>query len=149
MKKLASLREKSNVCGDDLEFRCETSLSLMKKRTLAQKDFAYIEQMFEMLYQNQVRISLFVKHVTRIRYLNEILAAANYRGGDSPYSKVIAWYPYSKELIGDFRLTEVRPAIITSLYEVKVIKLWKELSNLQVILFVVEKLIAQKFIWDQ
>ena len=120
LQKYSSFCKKDYITGFDLEFQCEKVVSVAKRITLEKEQYDEVKSIYQNLYPCEIEISIFAKKITRAKLLQEILATVNYRGGNSPYSQVIAYYPR-----GNFKNIcdmEKRPAIITSLLVINIFK---------------------------
>lgn len=74
-----NLNQKVTVCGFDLEFCCYKVLSLQKLCVLSKEDFDNVESMLKFLNRCKVRLSQFIKNITRLEYLNQIIGISSYR----------------------------------------------------------------------
>ena len=119
-RRMVALNQKMTICGEDLEFPCCKKLSIQKKYIFTQEEFCEIESMFQKLYRSKIRLSQFATKLTRVEYLNQVIGISDYRGKDSPYSRVIARYPGDD--LNDFGMMEHRPAVILKLLEVLILR---------------------------
>lgn len=118
---MMSLNSKNIILGADLEFSCERIVSVARKIVLTSVMLSEIRSLFKSLYGHEIRISPFVKKFCRVNFCNNILTTNKYRGANSPYCQVIAHYP-NETPVNNISEMEKRPAIITELLEVLVVK---------------------------
>lgn len=117
---MQKVRHNIDISGFDLEFMCENILSVARRSVVCQLDMESINVVFSKMYgESFLRIATFMKKVTRIDVLHEVVATNAYRGGNSPYSFIIARYP-TDTFVFDTNIE--RPAIVNAIYEVQVIR---------------------------
>lgn len=121
VQNMISLNDKDTILGIDLEFFCERIVSVAHKFVLPSVMLSDIQKLFNVLYGQEIRVSPFVKKFCRVDFCNNILATKKYRGTNSPYSQVIALYP-GEAVINNISEMEKRPAIITELLQVMIVK---------------------------
>lgn len=118
--RLAAFHTKREICNTDIEFSFCQNISVASQTVLAVNVLDSIAKMMQIYYDIPIRISPIAKKFSRIEYQNQILATNKYRGGNSPYSKILARYPVGNE--SDLVSMPIRPSIITEILEIVVIK---------------------------
>ena len=114
LRKLWCLRYAKKVTGSDLEFTCERPLAVSHLSTLTAKEEEEVQNLFCQLYGSDLRISTFIKECKRLSVGNETVASQNITSNS--YSIVLARYPSSSNVV------TLRPAVITGLYELSIIR---------------------------
>ena len=112
---------KQLITGFDLEFQFEKILSVPRKLVLEKEIVDDLTCFYQRLYPCEVKISTFARKLTRVEFNNQTLASNSYRGGNSPYAQIVARYPNVNQF--DAHQMVIRPALITSIIEVLIVRI--------------------------
>ena len=118
---IMALYEFSNrncITPENIEFECETPMSVCRQVALESFDLDAIFDLFNYIYKERYlvkRVCISAKMASRVRLCQLMLVADTYRGSNSPFSRVLArWVDQS-----DPESIFYRPATIKRIYQVQ------------------------------